>query len=62
MDGPNMGIIKELPVYLSPIDFQRKYSSVYKKVLVNRSTHESFDLVFDSLFSSLSQKAFAGEL
>lgn len=62
MDGLNMGIIKELPVFLPPIDLQRKYSTIQKRILKSKESSESTKLEGEQLFSSLSQKAFAGEL
>jgi type I restriction enzyme S subunit len=62
MDGLNMGIIKELPVYLPPIELQRKYSLIQKKILKNKNSIQLAQAGFEELFSSLSQKAFAGQL
>ncbi len=62
MDGLNMGIIKELPVYLPPIEWQRKYSLIQKKILTNKNSIQLAQAGFEELFSSLSQKAFAGQL
>jgi len=62
MDGLNMGIIKELPVYLPPIELQRKYSVIQKKILTNKNSIQLAKAGFEELFSSLSQKAFAGQL
>jgi len=62
MDGLNMGIIKELPVYLPPIQLQRKYSVIQKKVIEIKNSIQLTQTGFEELFSSLSQKAFAGTL
>lgn len=62
MDGLNMGIIKALPVHLPPIELQKKYSDIHKKIMRNKDVINLTGEGYEELFSSLSQKAFAGEL
>jgi type I restriction enzyme, S subunit len=62
MDGLNLGMIKEMPIPVVPLDIQIKYVEISKSV--NRSL-DNLNLASQgeaNLFSSLSQKAFAGEL
>jgi len=62
MDGLNMGIIKELPVYLPPIELQRRYSKICKSIGFNKEKLVDASKDTESLFFSLSQRAFRGEL
>ncbi len=62
MSGLNMGVIKELPVPVVPLDLQQKYQNICVKYDLAISRLNSSDLVNEDLFNSLSQKAFAGEL
>ena len=62
MVGLNMGIIKELPVPLVPLELQRSYDRMAKaaravKDMQTRSANE-----LDALFASLQHRAFRGEL
>ncbi|HHJ0461578.1 TPA: restriction endonuclease subunit S [Legionella pneumophila] len=62
MDGLNMGIIKELPIYLPPLSLQTKYSHFYKKLFSDQKKLVASSNIAQELFNSLSQKAFNGEL
>lgn len=62
MDGLNMGIIKQLPVHLPPIELQQKYSDIYERTKRTKETANNLNDEAQILFQSLSQKAFAGEL
>ncbi len=62
MDGLNMGIIKDLPVCIPPIELQKKYSEIYKKLHVNKEALKLSAEVTNTLTNSLSQQAFRGEL
>ena len=62
MSGLNMGVIKELPVPLVPLDLQQRYEKLCEK---RDAMHLAFELSWesiDNLFKSTSKKAFAGEL
>ncbi|KDE40746.1 Type I restriction-modification system, specificity subunit S [Nitrincola lacisaponensis] len=62
MDGLNLGMIKEMPIPLVPIDTQIKYVEISKSV---KRSLDNLNLVGQEnldLFSSLSQQAFRGEL
>ncbi|WP_421420077.1 restriction endonuclease subunit S (plasmid) [Pseudoalteromonas lipolytica] len=62
MAGLNMGIVKGIPVPLVPLSLQVKYDSIVRRL--NELTEGSSEHKENgnSLFNSLSQKAFAGEL
>ncbi|WP_138739912.1 restriction endonuclease subunit S [Pseudoalteromonas sp. S554] len=62
MAGLNMGIVKGIPVPLVPLNLQVKYDSMARRLnglSKELSEHKGSG---NSLFNSLSQKAFAGEL
>ena len=62
MAGLNMGIVKGIPVPLVPLSLQVKYDSIVRRL--NELTEGSSEHKENgnSLFNSLSQKAFAGKL
>ncbi len=62
MDGLNMGIIKKLPVPLPPIELQHRYSKIYDCVNKAKIDLKNSTDMDSSLFSSLTQRAFKGEL
>lgn len=62
MDGLNMGIIKQLPVPLVPIDLQLKYSSFWHQLFQSEKRIHSAEQEDENLFNSLLQRAFRGEL
>jgi type I restriction enzyme S subunit len=62
MDGLNMGIIKEMPVPLVPIDLQREFEIRLKALQKVRSANIQAAAELDALFASLQHRAFQGEL
>ena len=62
MDGLNMGLIKSLPVPIVPIALQRAYIKIVKHRanVYNHLTTQAAES--ETLFSSLQQRAFRGEL
>ncbi len=62
MAGLNMGLIKKLPVQLPPLALQQEYVSRKQRVQQMRADHERHLATLDELFTSLQQRAFAGEL
>jgi len=62
MDGLNMGIIKNMPIFLPPMDIQLKYAEICNQVETLKNKLESSRSDSMDCFASLSQKAFAGEL
>ena len=62
MDGLNMGIIKSLPIPLVPMDLQKKYESICKQLSKLDKNNLEAESYLNDCFSSLSQKAFKGEL
>ena len=62
MDGLNMGIIKQLPVPLVPIELQRRYSALWHKLFQTRQRVIDTQTQDNNLFNSLLQRAFRGEL
>lgn len=62
MDGLNLGMIKEMPIPLVPIETQIKYVELSKSVRKSLDSLTLADRENSDLFSSLSQKAFSGNL
>lgn len=62
MDGLNMGMIKELPIPMVPIEYQKQYERIVKKASKLAKNHEAGAETNDQIFSALSQKAFLGNL
>lgn len=56
----NTGILKELKIPLPPIELQTKFLALHDKISVVKQKH--VDLYNDTLFNSLSQRAFRGGL
>ncbi len=62
MDGLNMGIIKALPVPQVPLHLQEEYRDLvraHSKMKVRLTEHQDAS---ETLFSSLQQRAFSGQL
>lgn len=62
MPGLNMGIIKELEIPVPPMRLQEKFVA---KISASRSAKHKLEAAADldnTLFSSLQQRAFRGEL
>jgi type I restriction enzyme S subunit len=62
MDGLNMGIIKQLPVPLVPVDLQKKYVKLWHRLMQYKQRVMDVTGEDDSLFNSLLQRAFQGRL
>ena len=62
MSGLNMGIIKELPVELPPIEKQNDFSKLKQKVILQKELMVKELLRINSLFESLQNQAFSGNL
>ncbi|QKT13862.1 restriction endonuclease subunit S [Rhodococcus sp. W8901] len=62
MSGLNMGIIKELPIPLVPIELQRKYVERTAHIESQRRDYRLGLAELDALFASLQSRAFRGEL
>jgi len=57
-----LGVMKEFPVYAPPMDIQRKYAEIFKRIKNLSSMNFDAQLDGNELFNSISQRAFAGEL
>jgi type I restriction enzyme S subunit len=62
MDGLNLGIIKSLEIHLPPIELQMQFSQLVRTVNRLKQQAETGDGSGTSLFHSLSQRVFRGEL
>ncbi len=62
MDGLNMGIIKEMPVPLVPIELQRDFEGRLNSLKKVKSANKQSAIELDKLFASLQHRAFQGEL
>ena len=60
--GLNFTDIRSLNILMPPIEQQKKYEQMYKKVVSLISSKQKSMQISETLFNSLSQKAFAGEL
>jgi type I restriction enzyme S subunit len=62
MSGLNMGLIKDMPVILPPLEIQQQLSEKLKLIKSLKKSHRSYLEQLDSLFASLQHRAFRGEL
>ena len=62
MDGLNMGIIKELPVELPPLEDQKAFVKFKKLILSQKQLMDLDAEKIEQMFGSLQQKAFNGTL
>ncbi|MET7299133.1 restriction endonuclease subunit S [Embleya sp. NPDC005575] len=62
MAGLNMGIIKDLPVTLPPIDMQQEFVDRSRAAEKAKATNVAHLAELDALFASLRARAFRGEL
>ena len=62
MDGLNMGIIKEMPIPLVPIELQQEFAERLKRLDVVKATYRCSEVDLEELFASLQHGAFQGEL
>lgn len=62
MDGLNMGIIKAMPVPEVPMHLQEEYRDLVKKHTQMKTRLTSHQAEAETLFASLQQRAFTGEL
>lgn len=62
MDGLNMGIIKDLPVPIVPLNLQLRFGQAARRITLIRRELESHARQSDRLFNSLTHRAFTGQL
>jgi type I restriction enzyme S subunit len=62
MEGLNMGIIKEMPIPLAPIDLQVEFVERLTQVGANKAAQRRSEANLEALFGSLQHRAFRGEL
>jgi type I restriction enzyme S subunit len=62
MNGLNLGIIKETKLRKPPIELQMKFASIVAKVESLNTINQQNLNELENLYSTLSQKAFKGEL
>jgi type I restriction enzyme S subunit len=62
MSGLNMGIIKEMPLLLPPMDQQREFARCMVVVAKLKAAQRASLTALDSLFAALQHRAFRGEL
>ncbi|MDA0346271.1 MAG: restriction endonuclease subunit S [Verrucomicrobia bacterium] len=62
MSGLNMGIIKRLPIPLPPLDLQQSFADLVTSVERQKARLRKHLAELDTLFNSLQQRAFKGEL
>lgn len=62
MSGLNMGIIKGLPIPLPPLALQRRFAAIVESVEQQKARLREHLAELDTLFASLQQRAFNGEL
>lgn len=62
MDGMNLGMIKEMPIPIVPINEQKKYEAISIKIAQLIANQNEGDEVAKNNFLSISHKAFLGKL
>lgn len=62
MDGLNMGIIKDMPLTVPPIDLQHSFANRLGRIAACWNDYNSAGNDAESLFASLQHRAFRGEL
>ncbi|TQS30472.1 restriction endonuclease subunit S [Microbispora sp. KK1-11] len=62
MSGLNMAIIKGLPIHLPPLDLQQKFAVKLRAIHEAKTRHIAHAAELDTLFASLQQRAFRGDL
>jgi type I restriction enzyme S subunit len=62
MAGLNMGIIREMPIPLAPVDLQEVFAEKAEAVGRVKVGHCSGEAALDALFACLQHRAFRGEL
>ncbi len=62
MDGLNMGIIKEMPVPLVPMNLQREFEARLEALQKTKSANIAAAAELDALFATLQNRAFRGDL
>lgn len=62
MDGLNMGLIKEMPVVLPPIELQLQYQKISTELNAKKLLNGKSSDLLEALFTSLQHRAFRGEL
>lgn len=62
MEGLNMGIIKEMPIPLAPIDLQLEFAERLRRLSEHRAAQRRSEANLEALFASLQHRAFRGEL
>jgi hypothetical protein len=62
MDGLNLTIIRRIKLKLPPIDLQNKFGEMFEKTEILKTQYQQSLQKLESLYGSLSQKAFKGEL
>lgn len=62
MEGLNMGIIKEMPIPLAPIDLQNAFDTRLAHLRDVQQIEQESAGRLDGLFGSIRDRAFRGEL
>lgn len=62
MGGLNLGIIKKLKINRPPIELQNQFAHIIKKAESLKTKYEASLYELENLYSSLTQRAFCGEL
>ncbi|HYR26929.1 MAG TPA: restriction endonuclease subunit S, partial [Thermoanaerobaculia bacterium] len=62
MEGLNMGIIKEMPIPLVPIELQERYRGILENLSRVKTAARRSAAELDALFASLQHRAFRGGL
>jgi len=62
MTGLNMGIIKNMPIPLPPLNLQQEFARRITAVEKLKTAHRAALAELDALFASLQHRTFRGEL
>ena len=58
----NLGVLRNLEIPIPPLDLQHRFASIVESVEEQKSAHRNHLEELDTLFASLQQRAFSGEL
>lgn len=62
VQGINLGDVKQLPIIMPPLKLQKEFSTIVDAIVMQKNRLQAHLVELDTLFASLQQRAFNGEL